>query len=79
MDLFRSEPLGLFKKDLKDEGIANNKWRALHEKELQLAVTHPPSNYFHQMIQWTEAGKIWKFPIDNEQGTLICKLTWIDC
>lgn len=70
MDIFASEPLGLFRKDLTDEGISNNKWRSLHQKELQLAVTHPPANYFQQMIQWTETGKIWKFPIDNEQGTL---------
>lgn len=67
-DIFASEPLGLFNKDLNDEGIVNEKWRTLHEKEFRLAVTHPPSNYFQQMIQWTEAGKIWKFPIDNEQG-----------
>lgn len=67
-DIFGAEPLGLFSKDLKDEGITNNKWRVLHEKELQLAVTHPPANYFQQIIQWTEASKIWKFPIDNEQG-----------
>lgn len=75
MDAFRSEPLGLFKRDSKDEGTVNNKWRALHEKELQLAVTHPASNYFQQMIQWTDAGKIWKFPIDNEQGNLVYKFT----
>lgn len=70
VNVFGSESLGLFKKDLKDEGITNDKWRALHEKELQLAVTHPPANYFQQMIQWTEAGKIWRFPIDNEQGVV---------
>ncbi|KAK4873281.1 hypothetical protein RN001_015310 [Aquatica leii] len=45
----------------------NSTWHALHQRELQLSVTHPPSNYFQQMILWTNQGKIWKFPIDNEQ------------
>lgn len=40
----------------------------LYEKELELAVTHPPANGFQQMIQWTKQGKVWQFPIDNEQG-----------
>jgi len=32
-------------------------------------MTLPPSNAFEEMIQWTEEGKLWTFPIDNEQGT----------
>jgi small subunit ribosomal protein S31 len=28
----------------------------------------PPSNAFEEMIQWTKEGKLWHFPIDNEQG-----------
>lgn len=67
-DIFSADPLGLFNNNLKNEGVTNSNWQMLHEKELQLAVTHPPANYFQQMIQWTEAGKIWQFPIDNEQG-----------
>lgn len=69
--MFNSEPLGIFTADkdlLKDEGEVNETWKNLYERELRLAVTHPPSNYFQQMILWTEQGKIWKFPIDNEQG-----------
>ena len=27
-----------------------------------------PLNAWHEQMQWTEEGKIWKFPIDNEQG-----------
>jgi small subunit ribosomal protein S31 len=42
-------------------------WDKLHERDLKLAVTHPPKNYFEQMILWTEQHKVWKFPIDNEQ------------
>lgn len=69
--LFKSEPLGIFvadKETLEDEGPVNETWRRLYERELHLAVTHPPANYFQQMILWTEQGKLWKFPIDNEQG-----------
>lgn len=43
-------------------------WSRLEKRELKLAVTHPPSNYFEKMILWTNQKKIWKFPIDNEQG-----------
>ncbi|KAK9877189.1 hypothetical protein WA026_016937 [Henosepilachna vigintioctopunctata] len=70
IDLFGSEPLGIFKTDSHEwtEGVKNEKWDLLLEKEMKLAVTHPPSNYFQEMIQWTEQGKLWKFPIDNEQG-----------
>ncbi|XP_064628604.1 small ribosomal subunit protein mS31-like [Lineus longissimus] len=28
----------------------------------------PPANAFEEMIQWTKEGKLWHFPIDNEQG-----------
>jgi len=69
ISLFSSEPLGIFK------DVAINKdipilptWDRLHEKSLQTAVTHPPKNIYEQMIIWTEQGKLWKFPIDNEQG-----------
>lgn len=67
IDLFGNQPLGIFtNKELQDNEIKT--WQTLHEQDLKLAVTHPPSNYFQQMILWTEQGKLWKFPIDNEQG-----------
>nr|CAG4643900.1 EOG090X04UC [Lepidurus arcticus] len=40
----------------------------LSKRELKLMVTHPPRNGFEEMIQWTEQGKTWIFPINNEQG-----------
>ncbi|XP_019875241.1 28S ribosomal protein S31, mitochondrial [Aethina tumida] len=69
IDLFGSEPLGIFtnKSNFKD-GVENKTWNNLYQRELRLAVTHPPANYFQQMILWTEQGKIWKFPIDNQYG-----------
>ena len=27
-----------------------------------------PTNGFEELIQLTEAGKLWRFPVDNEQG-----------
>lgn len=67
VDLFGTEPLGIFL-DAELKSVDNlDTWRRLEERELRLAVTHPPSNYFEKMALWTEQGKLWKFPIDNEQ------------
>ncbi|XP_020294200.1 28S ribosomal protein S31, mitochondrial [Pseudomyrmex gracilis] len=43
-------------------------WRELEQRELKAMTTYPPANIFQEMILWTEQGKLWKFPIDNEQG-----------
>lgn len=43
-------------------------WNALQEAQVSMMVTHYPDNAFQEMIQWTEEGKLWKFPIDNYQG-----------
>lgn len=68
ISLFSSEPLDIFKNvDLQDD-VKLPTWDRLYEKSLQMAVTHPPKNIYEQMIIWTEQGKLWKFPIDNEQG-----------
>ncbi|XP_055384355.1 uncharacterized protein LOC129614012 isoform X2 [Condylostylus longicornis] len=70
VNLFGEEPLGIFKDPtlLKDSPDILKTWSLLEKRELKLAVTHPPRNYFEKMILWTEQGKLWKFPIDNEQG-----------
>lgn len=62
--------LGIFKnpESLRDSPDILETWDHLYKRELKLAVVHPPANYFEKMILWTEQGKIWKFPIDNEQG-----------
>lgn len=71
-DIYSAQPSGIFSKAHFIEessavsGLAT--WDMLYEKELELAVTHPPANGFQQMIQWTKQGKVWQFPIDNEQG-----------
>lgn len=69
INLFSSEPLDIFKDiHLKKNDLTLHTWDRLHEKSLKLAVTHPPKNIYEQMIIWTEQGKLWKFPINNEQG-----------
>lgn len=38
----------------------------IRKKELKKLVTHAPRNIYVEMIKWTEEGKLWHFPIDNE-------------
>ncbi|XP_011501024.1 PREDICTED: 28S ribosomal protein S31, mitochondrial [Ceratosolen solmsi marchali] len=42
-------------------------WKVLQSRELKLLVINTPQNIFQEMIEWTEKGMIWKFPINNEQ------------
>lgn len=69
VNLFGSEPLGIFKNtaDLRDVPDILTTWAHLQKNELKLLVTHPPANYFEKLALWTEQGKVWRFPIDNEQ------------
>lgn len=73
-DIFGGEPLGIFEvpksqvQTVSDEQPEITTWHRLEARELRLAVTHPPSNIFEEMIQWTEQGKLWHLPINNEQG-----------
>lgn len=69
VNLFGSEPLGIFKNkaELRESPDMLNTWAHLQQNELKLLVTHPPANYFEKLILWTEQGKVWRFPIDNEQ------------
>ncbi|XP_044751711.1 28S ribosomal protein S31, mitochondrial isoform X2 [Coccinella septempunctata] len=70
INLYGTEPLGIFTSDPKEytDHVENTTWKSLTQREMKLLTTHPPSNYFQEMILWTEQGKLWKFPIDNEQG-----------
>jgi len=40
----------------------------LEQSEMLKQMTLPPNNDFERMIRWTKEGKLWNFPIDNEQG-----------
>jgi small subunit ribosomal protein S31 len=43
-------------------------WDKFNEDELKRLASATPRNAFEEMIQWTNDGILWKFPIDNEQG-----------
>lgn len=45
-----------------------NKWNELVKHDSKMSRLLIPLNRFEELIQLTEEGKLWKFPIDNEQG-----------
>ena len=67
---YHNENFGIFDKSSigKSSTPELSTWVELEKKELETLKYHPPENYFQEMIQWTEQGKVWRFPIDNEQG-----------
>lgn len=59
------DPKGLY---LNTELNRNLFFEKLTENEKEMSMNFPPENAFEEMIRWTEEGKLWKFPINNEQG-----------
>lgn len=43
-------------------------WSDLEQEELKLYEQKSPKNAFEEMINWTNEGKLWKYPINNEEG-----------
>ncbi|XP_013908273.1 PREDICTED: 28S ribosomal protein S31, mitochondrial [Thamnophis sirtalis] len=43
-------------------------WDLEFAKTLTSNFSLPPQNGFEEMIQWTNEGKLWEFPINNEVG-----------
>lgn len=70
VNVFSGKPLGIFQAKETNYGTKLDVWEQLSQREVTLATSQPPANYFQKMILWTEQGKVWKFPIDNEQGML---------
>jgi len=70
IDLWNGKPSPIFENmETTSPNIPKLKtWTALEQKELKALTTYPPTNVFQEHILWTEQGKLWKFPIDNEQG-----------
>ncbi|KAL7631933.1 UNVERIFIED_CONTAM: hypothetical protein RMT77_017742 [Armadillidium vulgare] len=70
VDVFGSPPLDIFPKDFKPEGKESvlGLWDSLNDREMKFSVAQQPRNYFEEMINWTEEGKVWTFPVDNEIG-----------
>lgn len=68
--IFGREALNIFDpvRHTQSESQLLKTWKRLRQEELKTLVTHPPTNAFEEMILWTEQGKLWKYPIDNEDG-----------
>lgn len=69
-DVFAGKPIGIFEsaEKLQSKEDTLKTWTKLEKHDLRLRLSMAPRNYFEKMAYWTEEGKIWKFPIDNEQG-----------
>ncbi|KAH7642314.1 mitochondrial ribosomal protein S31 isoform X2 [Dermatophagoides farinae] len=71
ISLFSNECLSIFDPKgiyLTDQTYKNSLWHKLTERELELFLERPPKNLFEEMIKLTDDGKLWQYPIDNEQG-----------
>ncbi|THD19306.1 28S ribosomal protein S31 mitochondrial [Fasciola hepatica] len=49
------------------EKSTNPIFDAVENLESSLLMLTPPLNQFEEWMQWTVEGKLWRFPIDNEQ------------
>ena len=73
VDLGSGSALGIFSGPMtssSDEALLGT-WRACEKRELGLLSTPPPRNALEEMILQTKQGKLWHFPVNNEQGKLI--------
>lgn len=43
-------------------------WDIEFAKQLSLSINNQPRNGLEEMIQWTKEGKLWQYPINNEDG-----------
>ncbi|XP_078618092.1 small ribosomal subunit protein mS31-like isoform X1 [Branchiostoma floridae x Branchiostoma japonicum] len=68
--LFEGKRLGIFMQEEVNswEPDAPTLWDEEQIAELEAQVDRPPRNGFEEMIQWTKEGKMWTFPIQNDQG-----------
>ena len=49
-------------------------WDAAAKRELEFSCESLPRNAFDEKIMWTNEGKLWSFPIDNEVGELFISI-----
>lgn len=70
VDLFSGTPLGIFTEPLEESSDKDllKTWRACEQRELKMLSTPSPRNRLEEMILLTKQGKLWHFPVDNEQG-----------
>ncbi|KAM7306272.1 28S ribosomal protein S31, mitochondrial [Ixodes scapularis] len=69
MDLGSGVRLNIFSNERQEKDAPRlETWERLQQRELRLLATPPPRNAYEEMILWTEQGKLWTFPINNEAG-----------
>jgi len=71
VDLKSGIPLGIFTGPMEgseDDSGALKTWRACRVRQLDIISKPPPRNAIDEMILQTKQGKLWHFPINNEQG-----------
>jgi len=70
VDLFSGTPLGIFTEPLEESSDKDllKTWRACEQRELKILSTPSPRNRLEEMVLLTKQGKLWHFPVDNEQG-----------
>lgn len=70
--LFGGRALDIFdEKQLNDGADSMETWEKCEQYALLMGASFAPRNYFDKMILWTNQGKVWKFPIDNEAGKYV--------
>jgi len=75
-DLFGGTALGIFTESYANIGEQPtlegdhqlNTWRKCQDRQLRILSTPSPRNALEETILMTEQGKLWHFPVDNEQG-----------
>ena len=62
--------MGIFQQPKPEEinNIEMTLWNELEREELHSLALQPPRNQYEEWIDWTNQGKLWHFPIDNDQG-----------
>lgn len=71
IDLLDGERLNIFEREKLPEEKSTSVmelWDNLESKHIKWLTTQSPRNGFEEMIRWTEQGKVFPYPIDNEFG-----------
>ena len=71
IDLKSGIPMEIFTgpmEESKQEAETIKTWKACRDRELDILSRPPPRNALDEMILQTKQGKLWHFPINNEQG-----------
>ena len=70
VDLESGVKLGIFTGPVAESSDSEllGTWRHCQERELGILSTPPPRNALEEMILQTKQGKLWHFPVNNEQG-----------